>query len=85
MEDRAAVLSDPVVRKTLKSLNAEFRVPILQELRKTEEELTWEENFEVFLQSRGARDIQHRFVTGKFVTDEYLGLDSKKRSSCVVI
>lgn len=84
MEDRAAVLSDSLVRKQLKSFNAEFRIPVVQGLGKTEDDLTWEEDFDVFLRSTGAKDIQHRFVTGRFVTDQYIGLDPEK-SSCVIV
>lgn len=84
LEDRATVLSDSPVRELMKSAHAEFRVPFLQELGKTEDDLTLEEDFDVFLRSTGAKDIQHRFVTAKCVTDDYLGLDPG-RKKCVIV
>ncbi|KAJ5151644.1 hypothetical protein N7492_009939 [Penicillium capsulatum] len=85
LEDRETVLSDPLVRKQLKSFNAEVRASLLHERGNTEQDLTWEEDFGVYLESTEAKGIQHRFVTAHLVSDKYLGLHASKKKQCVII
>ncbi|OKP14672.1 hypothetical protein PENSUB_11430 [Penicillium subrubescens] len=87
LEDRAALYADPSLRKQMKTANAAHRAPVIQALGKKEEDLTWEEELQVFFESTGATDIQRQSLTGVWVNEAYLGLEkdkTRKRGSCVI-
>lgn len=56
----------------MKRVWKEERLPILQALGKTEEELTWEEDLQVFFDSTGPDKVRRQFVIAKLVDDKYL-------------
>lgn len=87
LEDRAALYADPSLRKQMKTANGAHRAPVLQALGKEDEELTWEEDLQVFFESIGATDFQRQFLTGVWVNEAYLGLgedETRKRGACVI-
>jgi hypothetical protein len=72
----------------MKTANAEHRAAVIQKLGKAEENLTWEEDLQVFFESTGSTNIQSRFSTGFWVNEAYssLGQDTnRKRRPCVVM
>lgn len=86
--DRATLFADTSLRKGMKTANAEHRAAVIQALGKAEEDLTWEEDLQVFLESTGATNIQFQFLTGDWVSEAYLGLgkdEAKKRRQCVIL
>ena len=88
LHDRATLYADPSLRKEMKRANAEYRAAVIQALGKTEEDLTWEEDLQVFFESTGATDIQRQFLAGVWVNEAYLGLGkdgNKKRLSCMIL
>lgn len=87
LEDRATLYADLSLRKQMKTANAAHRASVIQALGKKEEDLTWEEDLQVFFESTGATDIQRQFLAGVWVNEAYLGLEkdgTRKRGSCVI-
>ncbi|OOQ86530.1 hypothetical protein PEBR_21141 [Penicillium brasilianum] len=88
LQDRAILFADTSLRKGMKTANAEHRAAIIQALGKAEDDLTWEEDLQVFLESTGATNIQCQFLTGVWVSGAYLGLgkdEAKKWRRCVIL
>lgn len=88
LEDRADLYADPSLRKQMKTANGEHRTPVLQVLGKEDEDLTWEEDLQVFFESIGATDLQRQFLTGVWVNEAHLGLgedETRKRGACVTL
>ena len=87
-QQREEVFTDPSLREQMKLPWTEFRPPLLRALGKTEEELTWEEDLQVFFECTGAERTQRRVVIATVLTDKFLGLDkkSKKRKlPCMIL
>ena len=84
-ERREEVFSDPGLRQGMKQIYKEERPPILQALGKTEKQLTWEEDLQVFIDCTGPSKVQRQFVLARLVNDKYLGLDKKRKLSCVIL
>lgn len=53
----------------MKTANAEHQAAVIQKLGKEEEDLTWEEDLQVFFESTGATSIQSRLSTGFWVSE----------------
>ena len=75
IQARRSLLQDPNVRTPFKQTFKEERSIVFQGLGKTDEDLTWEEEFRVFLLSMGAFESFSQFLTGSYLTDDYLGLN----------
>lgn len=84
-ERREEVFTAPALRQGMKGMYREERQPILQALGKTEEDLTWEEELQVFIDCTGPDKVQRHFVHATLVDDRYLGLDKRKKSLCVIL
>ena len=84
-ERREEVFSSPTLRQGLKGMYQEHRQPILESLGKTEEDLTWEEELQVFIDCTGPDKVQRHFVHATPVDDRYLGLKKKKKSLCMIL
>ncbi|KAJ5807083.1 hypothetical protein N7474_010675 [Penicillium riverlandense] len=84
-ERREEVFTEPALRQGMKQMYKEERQPILQALGKTEEELTWEEDLQIFIESTGPEKVQRHFVHATLVDDQYLGLDNRKKLPCVIL
>lgn len=78
-EQREEVFAEPALRQQMKQLWKEQRPPLLQALGKTEEELNWEEDLQVFFNCTGPDKIRRQFIIATVVTDEYLGLDKRRK------
>lgn len=88
LQDRAILFADTSLRKGMKTANAEHRAAVIQALGKAEDDLTWEEDLQVFWESTGATNIQCQFLTGVWVSEAYLGLgkdEAKKWRRCVIL
>lgn len=85
LEDRADMFSSSALRRQLRSVYTEHRAPFLQALGKTEEELTWEEDLDIFFKTTGAGHILQSVWKAQFISDKYLGLDARKEQTCVIL
>lgn len=84
-ERREEVFAEPELRQQMKRVYKEERPPILQALGKPEEELTWEEDLQVFFDCTGPDKVRRQFVMTWLVDDQYLGLDKKRQLPCVIL
>lgn len=91
LQDRHALFQSSGMRTVLKSSFPKDRVPIPEELGKSDEDLTGEEGFRPYFRSTGASEVRSRFLGAIIVTDEYLGLkedqsvDKRGKAGCQCI
>lgn len=85
---REEVFAEPALRQQMKRVWKEQRLPILQALGRTEEELTWEEDLQVFFDCTGPDKVRRQFVIATLVDDKYLGFNKKRKNvklSCAIL
>ena len=60
-------------REWIRWYNVKFQDPYLEELGKKEEDLTWQEDFDITIKAPRGKTVERRLMIAKFLSDDYLG------------